>query len=110
MLPTAQKLDFTVIPVLDMSRDRQTVATELIEGCARVGFVYLKNHGIPNAAIDAIFQAAKDFHDLPDEAKMEVSITKNNHAQGYLHGNSKGVHKKLVENLQEAFQIRRPLA
>jgi isopenicillin N synthase-like dioxygenase len=34
----------------------------------------------------------------------------NNHAQGYLHGKSKGVAKSLSENLQEAFQIRRPLA
>lgn len=116
MLPTAKKLDFTEIPVLDLSplRDgsaegRIAVANELIDGCARVGFVYLKNHGVPSEEIDAIFRAAREFHGLPLEQKMEVSITKNNHAQGYLHGNSKGVHAKLVENLQEAFQIRRPL-
>jgi isopenicillin N synthase-like dioxygenase len=41
---------------------------------------------------------------------MEVSMTKNNHAQGYLHGMTKGNEKSLSENLQEAFQIKRPLA
>ena len=40
---------------------------------------------------------------------MEVSITKNNHAQGYLHGMTKGNAKNLSENLQEAFQIRAPI-
>ncbi len=37
-------------------------------------------------------------------------MTKNNHAQGYLHGMTKGNEKSISENLQEAFQIKRPLA
>jgi hypothetical protein len=47
---------------------------------------------------------------LPLEAKMEVSVTRNNHAQSYLRGMSTGTGKNLAENMQEAFQIRRPLA
>ncbi|HLQ89811.1 MAG TPA: 2-oxoglutarate and iron-dependent oxygenase domain-containing protein [Xanthobacteraceae bacterium] len=57
-----------------------------------------------------VFQKSADFHNLPLEAKMEVSMTKNNHAQGYLHGITKGNAKNRSENLQEAFQIKRPLA
>jgi isopenicillin N synthase-like dioxygenase len=72
--------------------------------------MYVKNHRIAAADIDAIFKTAADFHDLPLAAKMEVSMTKNNHAQGYLRGMTKGTGKNLSENLQEAFQIRRPLA
>jgi isopenicillin N synthase-like dioxygenase len=41
---------------------------------------------------------------------MEVSLTRNRHGQGYMHGMTKGVHQKLAPNMQEAFQIRRPLA
>jgi isopenicillin N synthase-like dioxygenase len=116
MLPTALKLSFNEVPIVDLGplasgsdADRATVAAELAEACGRVGFVYLKNHGVSRADVDGIFQTAADFHNLPLEAKMEVSITKNTHAQGYLHGMSKGVHEKISANLQEAFQIRRPL-
>jgi isopenicillin N synthase-like dioxygenase len=107
MLPTALKLNFSDVPVVDLAEER--VADALAEACGRVGFFYLRNHGVPSAEIDAIFQTARDFHELPLEAKMEVSITKNDHAQGYLHGMSKGVHATITANLQEAFQIRRPL-
>jgi isopenicillin N synthase-like dioxygenase len=74
----------------------------------RVGFFYAKNHGLGDADIAAILQTAAYFHNLPLEAKMEVSLTKNNHVQGYLHGMSKGNEKSIAENLQEAFQIKRP--
>ncbi len=116
MLPSAQKLTFDKVPIIDLSRmngseaERRALAAEIVESLARVGFMYVKNHGVPQEEVDAIFQTSKDFHDLPTEAKMEVSITKNNHAQGYLHGKSKGNEQSLKENLQEAFQIRRPLA
>ncbi|HXF35130.1 MAG TPA: 2OG-Fe(II) oxygenase family protein [Candidatus Acidoferrales bacterium] len=116
MLPTATKLSFNEVPVIDLSpmragrSGRAALAIEVAEACGRVGFFYIKNHGIARADVEAIFQAARDFHDLPLEAKMEVSLTKNHHAQGYLHGVTKGVHEKLAPNLQEAFQIRRPLA
>jgi isopenicillin N synthase-like dioxygenase len=109
MLPTALKLAFSEVPVVDLAAGRAGVAAELAEACATVGFVYLKNHGIAPRDIDAIFATAADFHNLPLEAKMEVSITKNGHAQGYLHGKTKGVHETIAPNQQEAFQIRRPL-
>jgi isopenicillin N synthase-like dioxygenase len=117
MLPTARKLDFTDVPVIDLAPawsggevGRRMVADAIAEACGRVGFFYVKNHGLTNDDIAAIFQTAADFHNLPLDAKMEVSLTKNNHAQGYLHGMSKGNEKSISENLQEAFQIKRPLA
>src|SRR5215813_918463 len=116
MLPTARKLDFTDVPLIDLApawsggdASRRAVADAIADACGRVGFFYVKNHGLTDADIAAIFRTAADFHNLPLEAKMEVSMTKNNHAQGYLHGMTKGNEKSLKENLQEAFQIRRPL-
>jgi len=117
MLPTARKLAFTDVPVVDLeaawsgdAARRRAVAEEIAEVCGRVGFFYIKNHRIAPSDIDAIFATAADFHNLPLDAKMEVSMTRNNHAQGYLHGMTKGNAASLAENLQEAFQIRRPLA
>ena len=116
MLPTARKLAFTDVPIIDLApawsdnpAARHKLADEIADVCGRVGFFYIKNHGLSQADIDAIFQTAADFHNLPLDAKMEVSITKNNHAQGYLHGMTKGTEKSISENLQEAFQIKRPL-
>jgi isopenicillin N synthase-like dioxygenase len=117
MIPTARKLAFNDVPVIDLAplrtgdpSARRKVAEILAEACGRVGFLYVSNHNVPQASVEAIFQTAMDFHNLPLEAKMEVSITKNDHAQGYLHGMTKGVHAKIAPNQQEAFQIRRPLA
>jgi len=116
MLPTARKLAFTDVPVIDLAPawsddgGRRAVADAIAEACGRVGFMYVKNHRIAACDVAAVFKTAADFHELPLDAKMEVSMTRNNHAQGYLHGMTKGNAKSLSENLQEAFQIRRPLA
>jgi len=117
MLPTARKLAFNDVPVVDLApawsgdaAARRRLADAIADVCGRVGFFYVKNHGLSDADIAAIFQASADFHNLPLDAKMETSITNNNHAQGYLHGMTKGTEKSLSENLQEAFQIKRPLA
>ena len=117
MLPVARKLDFSEVPVVDLTnlrssdeQARRALAQEVADACGRVGFFYARNHGIPEEEIDLIFRTAEDFHNLPLDAKMESSLTRNNHAQGYLHGMTKGTGQNLAENLQEAFQIRRPLA
>jgi isopenicillin N synthase-like dioxygenase len=116
MLPTARKLAFTDVPVVDLSAawsgdagKRRALAAEIAEACGRVGFMYVRNHGIAAADIDAIFKTAADFHTLPLETKMESSMARNADAQGqgFLHGMTKGTGKNLAENLQEAFQFRR---
>jgi isopenicillin N synthase-like dioxygenase len=117
MLPTARKLDFSDVPVIDLADIQSTdsekyraLAQQVADACARVGFLYIKNHGIPEEEIAHIFKTSEDFHNLPLEAKMEVSVTKNDHSQGYLHGMTKGNEKSIAVNMQEAFQIRRPLS
>ena len=102
MLPTARKLAFNDVPSIDLGppgratpRPGARLPKQIADVCGRVGFFYIKNHGLSDADIAAIFQTAADFHNLPLDAKMEVSITKNNHAQGYLHGMTKGNEKSL---------------
>src|SRR5882672_12516314 len=100
MLPPARKLDFTDVPVIDLgpawsggASGRSAVADVIADACGRVGFFYVRNHGLTDADIAAIFQTSADFHNLLPEAKMEVSMTKNNHAQGYLHGMTKATRR-----------------
>jgi isopenicillin N synthase-like dioxygenase len=119
MLPTARKLAFADVPVIDLgpawSGDAAAVralADEIAEVCGRVGFFYIRSHRIAAADVDAIFRTAADFHDLPLDTKMQSAMARNPDAQGqgYLPGMTKGTGKSLSENLQEAFQFRRPLA
>src|ERR1700693_1502296 len=102
MLPTARKLAFTDVPVIDLNpvwsgdaAARRAVAEQIAEVCGRVGFMYVKNFRIAQRDIDAIFKTAADFYNLPLDAKMEVSITMNNHAQGDGRGMTKGAGKNI---------------
>ena len=119
MLPTARKLAFTDVPVVDLApawsgdaAKRRAVAAEIADVCGRVGFMYIKNHRMAPADVEAIFKTAADFHSLPLDVKMESAMSRNPDAQGqgYFPGMNKGTGKNLSENLQEAFQFRRPLA
>src|SRR5436190_7508353 len=83
MLPPARKLDFIDVPVIDLApawwggdAGRRAVADAIADVCGRVGFFYVKNHGLTDADIAGIFQTAADFHNLPLDAKMEVSLAK----------------------------------
>jgi isopenicillin N synthase-like dioxygenase len=63
------------------------------DGCARVGrdldqaygalgFAYVVNHGVPQASIDAVFEASARFHALPAAAKAAIAV--NRFHRGYL--------------------------
>ncbi|KAL7775522.1 hypothetical protein CFE70_009365 [Pyrenophora teres f. teres 0-1] len=65
------------IPIIDFSEfihgsneDKQRVARELDDAFHRVGFVYLKNHGVPSNMVDECFTWSKKFFDLPLSTKM----------------------------------------
>lgn len=117
MLPNVRKLAFSEVPVIDLgpartgsNDDRRAVAMRIGEACSRVGFLYITNHGISANDIEAIFQTARDFHELPLEAKMEVCVAANDHFQGYLPGMTISNDSRVAQTMQQAFQIRRPLA
>src|SRR5215472_10168411 len=89
MLPIARKLAFNDVPVIDLTAAwaddagrRRILADEIAEVCGRVGFMYIRNHGISATDIEAIFRTAADFHNLPLEEKMESSMARNAGAQG----------------------------
>src|SRR5690349_861940 len=103
------------IPVIDFgpafrANDRalDDVATAVRDACERVGFFYMAGHGVPQATIDAAFEAAREFHALPVEEKMRLRINENN--IGYLPVNqsmqrASTVHKNTRPNFNESFFI-----
>ena len=107
------------IPILDLAPyfscvpgalDR--VARDLHHASTKVGFYYLKNHGIPQAVIDQTFIESKRFHDLPLDEKLKLKVDKNK--IGYFQVESSITrHSPLAQgtkpNLYAAFCLRREL-
>jgi hypothetical protein len=79
----------TIIPIIDLSpftsspssssppshassAARLQAAQDLVRACREVGFVYVKNHGIPQDELDKAFALSKQFYDLPTAEKMKA--------------------------------------
>lgn len=78
------------IPVIDLSggfsdelNDRKRVAWEIHKACRDTGFFYVCGHRVPQALIDAQFDWAKRFFDLPLEEKMVIHMKKSRTRAGY---------------------------
>lgn len=69
------------IPIIDLAaflnqestvEKRLKVAQDLVSACRHVGFVYIKNHGVPEDQLEQAFAISKKFYDLPTEQKMKA--------------------------------------
>jgi len=86
----AKRGAFHEIPVIDFkdaySKDleaRKCLAAQVYDACVRVGFFYVRNHGVDGSVMEKIFQAAMDFFALPLEEKMVIDLNNNPHFRGY---------------------------
>jgi isopenicillin N synthase-like dioxygenase len=78
------------IPVIGIGALREgtlaaqaAVAEELGAACREIGFFYVAEHGVPEAKIEAVRQAARDFFALPPAALHAIEATRE-HYRGYL--------------------------
>ena len=79
----------STIPLLDVAPylagepgARERLGAELRWAFEKVGFYYLRGHGIPQSLIDSTFAQAARFHALPMERKLAVKVNEEN--VGYL--------------------------
>jgi isopenicillin N synthase-like dioxygenase len=73
----------TMIPIIDLGRDKASVAADMHRACRETGFFYVTNHGVPKALIDAQFDAAKAFFDLPVDEKVGLHMKNSPSSAGY---------------------------
>ncbi|KAG2188439.1 hypothetical protein INT44_001192, partial [Umbelopsis vinacea] len=76
------------IPVIDFEKfdsDPVAVAAAIREASESIGFVFLKNVGIPQTEIDEMFELGKEFFDQPVETKAQFDIQANNVGYSALH-------------------------
>lgn len=67
-------MSFTSIPILDLDQSRDPATKpafldQLRHALMEVGFLYLKNVGIPQELWDEVIRQGKGFFDIPTEEK-----------------------------------------
>lgn len=105
---TARDIPITEIPVIDIaglygddSGALLTVAAQMREAAERVGFFYVRNHGIPAALIERTEALARRFFAFPLEEKL--SVAPRSHHRGFLHVGQAKMHERARPDLKESF-------
>ncbi|KAJ9219823.1 hypothetical protein DTO169C6_7814 [Paecilomyces variotii] len=108
--------DFDNIPIIDLApmsspniEERKELAKQIYDACSRVGFFYIKNHGVQEELIRKVHEAAHDYFALPEDKKMESYIGNSQKFRGFspLYGehSDEELSDKPAGNLSEAFDI-----
>ncbi|XP_066266694.1 uncharacterized protein [Branchiostoma lanceolatum] len=108
------------IPIIDFSSysllkgavdedELQPLAAQLVQAFSTVGFVYLRNHGIPAALVSRTFEAADKFFALPEEVKTKFSRPADK-SHGWVCLERERVTMERPGDLKEAFNVRPPQA
>lgn len=94
------------IPVIDMAplidgTDPQAVADALHAASRDVGFIYVRNHGIPDRLIDATRAAAYDLFRSPDAQKARIRMQDTH--RGFLGSGGARMQDDVKADLKESF-------
>jgi isopenicillin N synthase-like dioxygenase len=80
------------------------VAAELGRACRKVGFFYIRNHGVPDALMSGMFACSEAFFAAPRAVKDALAIKRSRHNRGYVGIATESLN--LVQaDLKEAFNI-----
>ncbi len=110
---------FTSIPTVDIAplvseehneEAIRKVADQIRAACVEVGFFYLGGHGIAPSFVDETFATTKQFFDLPEEEKRQVSILNSKKMRGYTGMLEEQTDPDGDGDLHEAFDIGLDLA
>lgn len=102
------------IPVIDIApllHGDFSPAAQIGRACREIGFFYIKNHGIAQSEIDAVYAQAKRFFDLPVAEKEKSAIEKSTCHRGWfrLGGENLDPAKQAQGDFKEGFKIGRDL-
>lgn len=107
-------IDIPVIDFLPFLNDepegKQAVAQAIYRACHEVGFMYLKNHGIPQAAIAQAFEQTQQFFALPLAEKQAIAWSNETSNRGYIGLERERLDETKPGDLKEAFNMGREVA
>ncbi|MER9064408.1 2-oxoglutarate and iron-dependent oxygenase domain-containing protein [Mesorhizobium sp. M0698] len=107
----AKRESFGKIPVVDIAppldgSNKQWVAKEIRWALSNTGFIYVKNHGIPQDFVDSVFDVGRQFFDLPWSQRMSLHIRKSDLAlRGYIEPFGENTDPGRTKDLKECFDI-----
>lgn len=114
MTVTTARESVDQIPLIDFdpflnggAAGRQEVARQIAVACETIGFLYLKNHGVPQSKVDAVFDAAHSFFALPKSVLMrEEMVCSAMNSKGYAPLGSRRYEGTGAADLMEAFKMQ----
>jgi isopenicillin N synthase-like dioxygenase len=100
------------IPLVDLSQftqggpaERKAFVEALGKAFHEIGFVGVKNHGIPDELIEGFYLQAKTFFNQPEEIKKQYEIAGLAGQRGYTSFGKEHAKQSKVADLKEFFQI-----
>jgi len=79
----ARQADFNEIPIISLDSPKEELLEQLQDACTRVGFLYIKDHGVPQDKIDALFDVAQNFFAQDTATKNAINYKKSKILRGY---------------------------
>jgi isopenicillin N synthase-like dioxygenase len=105
---SSTSIDASAIPVIDMAplggEDRNAIAATaraLLDAAERIGFFYVRNHGVPLPLVERVYAASQRFFALPPEVKQSVRI--NALHRGFLAVGAARMYEQARVDLKESF-------
>lgn len=105
----SKQTSFTEIPVVDIAplldgSDPMAVAQQMGDICENIGFLYIKNHGVPKALIEEAYELTKAFFALPFEEKNKLDIVQSGQTlRGYIPMYGENVDPENTKDFKECF-------
>lgn len=79
----ARRADFNEIPLISLDTPKEELLKQLNDACTRVGFLYIKDHGVPQDKISAMFGTAEKFFAQEANKKNDIDYKKSKILRGY---------------------------
>lgn len=105
----ARRESFDRLPVVDIAplldgSDKQGVAKQIRWALSNAGFMYVKNHGVPQDFVDRAFDVTRSFFDMPMEQKMALHVSRSDVAlRGYIEPFGENTDPGKTRDLKECF-------
>ncbi|MEG5263999.1 2OG-Fe(II) oxygenase family protein [Pseudomonas sp. JDS28PS106] len=102
---------FHEIPVVDLAplldgSDPQKVSREIGYICENIGFLYIKNHGVPKSLIQDAYKLTAELFALPYEDKEKLSIVNYGEIfRGYIPMYTENADPKNTKDFKECFDL-----
>lgn len=107
----SKEISFNEIPVIDVAplidgSKPQQVAARIRHVCEHVGFMYIRNHGVPQELIERMYALSKAFFELPQAQKDSLNIVHSGPTlRGYIPFYGENVDPDHTRDFKECFDF-----